>query len=236
MLPPSEAEAQGLSFVLLEPGPNVSEAEHHDWYDNEHVPARLTIPTFLNAARFKAVDGQKPTYLTLYDISESSVADGPEYQAVKDNGSERDKRLLATVQYLNRRAYSSIFNSTLTTASGSDFPPKFIFVVGLEVKTEGEADFNKLYNEEHIPMISKIPGWLRSRRYILSNSAIRGSIDAEVTVCKYLVIHDFSDGGYMDTSEMKAAASTPWVNEVLKSIVRREARHFTLLKEYKRPE
>lgn len=29
MLPPSEAEAQGLSFVLLEPGSNVSEAEYH---------------------------------------------------------------------------------------------------------------------------------------------------------------------------------------------------------------
>ncbi|KAJ3996181.1 hypothetical protein F5050DRAFT_1761522 [Lentinula boryana] len=144
MLPPSEAK--GLSFVLLEPGSDVSDAEYHglssnhtillqyffisccpDWYDNEHAPARLTIPSFFTAARFKAVDGVKPTYLTLYDISEPSVADGPEYQAVKENGSERDKRLLATVQYANRRAYSSIYNYTLPTTSASDFPPKFAF-------------------------------------------------------------------------------------------------------------
>ncbi|KAJ3744178.1 hypothetical protein DFH05DRAFT_1615961 [Lentinula detonsa] len=232
MLPPSEAK--GLSFVLVEPGSNVSDAEYHDWYDNEHAPARLTIPSFFTAARFKAVDGVKPTYLTLYDISEPSVADGPEYQAVKENGSERDKRLLATVQYLNRRAYSSIYNYTPPTASPSDFPPKFVLYASLDVKAEGEAEFNKWYEEEHIPMISKTPGWLRSRRYILSNSAVRGSIDPEVTVCKYIAIHDFSTGGYMDTPEMKAAIGTPWRDEVMKFIdVRREVRRFTLLKEYK---
>ncbi|KAJ4479990.1 hypothetical protein J3R30DRAFT_2562895 [Lentinula aciculospora] len=233
MAPPSEAK--GLSFVLVEPGSNVSDAEYHDWYDNEHAPARLTIPTFFNAARFKAVDGQKPTYLTLYDISEPSVAGGPEYQAVKENGSERDKRLLATVQFLNRRAYSSIYNYTLPTASDSDFPPNFVLYAALEVKAEGEADFNKWYDEEHTPMISKTPGWLRSRRFILSDSATRGSIDPEVTVCKYLAIHDFSIGGYMETPEMKAVA-TPWRDEVMKNIVGRDVRHFTLLKEYKRSE
>ncbi|KAJ3716126.1 hypothetical protein C8R42DRAFT_645459 [Lentinula raphanica] len=235
MLPPSEAK--GLSFVLAEPGSNVSEAEYHDWYDNEHAPARLTISTFYNAARYKAVDGAKPTYLTLYDISEASVADGPEYQAVKENGSERDKRLLSTLQYLNRRAYSSIYQTTLPTASSSEFPPKFVFYASLDVKPEGEAEFNKWYEEEHIPLISKTPGWLRSRRYILSNSATRGSVAPEVNVCKYIAIHDFSAGGYMDTPEMKAALSTPWRDEVTKYIdARREVRHFTLFKEYKRPE
>ncbi|KIK62419.1 hypothetical protein GYMLUDRAFT_164733 [Collybiopsis luxurians FD-317 M1] len=228
-------EAKGLSFVLLEPGQNVSEAEYHDWYDNEHAPARLTIPTFFNAARFKAADGQKPAYLTLYDISEPSVADGPEYQAVKDNGSERDKRLLSTVQYLNRRAYSLFYSTTHPNALASDFPAKFIAYAAFEVKPEDEVDFNKFYEEEHIAMVAKVPGWLRSRRYILSNSMVRGSVDPEVTVCKYLIINDFSRGGYMETPEMKAAGTTPWTFKVASYLIGSEIRHFELLKEYKRP-
>ncbi|KIK62416.1 hypothetical protein GYMLUDRAFT_164840 [Collybiopsis luxurians FD-317 M1] len=234
MLPPTEAK--GLSFVLLEPGPRVDEAEYHDWYDTEHAPARLTIPTFYNAARFKAVDGQKPTYLTLYDISEPSVADGPEYQAVKANGSDRDKRLLGEVQYLNRRAYSTIFASTLSSASASDFPPKFVCYVQMEVMPEGEAEFNKWYEVEHIPMLSKIPGWLRSRRYVLGNNMLRTSEDLGIPVLKYIAVHDFSVGKYWESPEWKSATSTPWRDEVVKGVVGREIRHFELFREYKRPE
>ncbi|KAF9063007.1 hypothetical protein BDP27DRAFT_1385042 [Rhodocollybia butyracea] len=235
MLPPSEAK--GLSFVLLEPGNIVSEAEYHDWYDSEHAPARLTIPTFYNAARYKAVDGQKPSYLTLYDISEPSVADGPEYQAVKDKGSERDKRLLSTVQYLNRRCYSLIYTYTRLTISDSDFPPKYVWSVGLEVKPEGEAEFNKWYKEEHIPMISKIPGWIRSRRFVLANNVARGSLEPDVVTYKYLAIHDFSRADYMDSPEENALMSTPWTTKMSDEVVvGREMRNFELFKEYKRPE
>ncbi|KAF5392217.1 hypothetical protein D9757_001420 [Collybiopsis confluens] len=236
MSPPTEAK--GLSFVLLEPGPHVSEAEYHDWYDTEHAPTRLEIPTFYNAARFKAVDGQKPTYLTLYDLSEPSVADGPEYQAVRAKGSERDQRLLQTVQYLNRRAYTTIFNSTLPSASASDLPGKFVCYVQMEVTPEGEAELNKWYEEEHVPLLSKINGWVRSRRYTLHNDFTRASEsgDLGIPVYKYLAVHDFSVGQYWETPEWKAAVSTPWREKVVKNVTGRELRHFELFREYKRPE
>ncbi|KAE9401507.1 hypothetical protein BT96DRAFT_856459 [Gymnopus androsaceus JB14] len=219
----------------MEPGPSISEEEHHDWYGNEHAPARLTIPSFYTATRFKAADGLKPTYLTLYDISEASVADGPEYQAVKANASEREKRLMEAIQFANRRTYTSISSHTHPNAT-ADFPPKFVFVFGMDVKPEGEADLNKWYEEEHTPMMSKIPGWLRTRRYILHSSTARGTVDPEVSVHKYMAIHDFSKSGYMETPEMKAASSTPWRDQVAQGVLGVEVRHLELFKEYKRPE
>lgn len=169
--------------------------------------------------------------MTLYDISEASVADGPEYQAVKDNGSERDKRILRSIKWSSRRSYSLIYSQTNSSATASDFPPKFVFVFGLDVKPEKEEDLNKWYEEEHIPMLSKIPGWLRSRRYILHNNAVRG----EFNVHKHMAIHDFSKSGYMETEEMKAAGSTPWRDELVKSLLGVEVRQFELFKVYKRP-
>ena len=52
--------AAGIFYVYTEPG-SVDEAEFHDWYDNEHGPARLTVPGVGSAYRYRALDDQKPT-------------------------------------------------------------------------------------------------------------------------------------------------------------------------------
>lgn len=53
---------EGLLFVLSEPG-TVPEAEVHDWYDNEHAPAWLTVPGINAGVQYRASDGRKPTWL-----------------------------------------------------------------------------------------------------------------------------------------------------------------------------
>ncbi len=45
--------AAGLFYVYTEPG-SVDEAEFHDWYDREHGPARLKVPGFGGAYRYRA--------------------------------------------------------------------------------------------------------------------------------------------------------------------------------------
>ncbi|THV03169.1 hypothetical protein K435DRAFT_297102 [Dendrothele bispora CBS 962.96] len=227
-----EMDSKGLCLVLTEPGPKMSEEEYHDWYDNEHVPNRLSIPTFFNAARYKASDLKTPRWLTLYDLSEPAVADGPEYQDVHANGSDRDKLMLSKIQYLTRRAYSFIPESSKIhpDVPKTAFPGKFCLVVSMQTTPEGEDEFNRWYGEEHIPMLSKVPGWLRSRRYKLFSVKERGQLvnGEECKPLQYLAIHDFSQDGYMETSEFKAATSTTWRAEIVKSIVDRELRLFEL--------
>src|SRR5262245_59612347 len=43
------------------------EAELDRWYDEEHIAERMAIPGFLQARRFKALEGG-PKYLALYDL------------------------------------------------------------------------------------------------------------------------------------------------------------------------
>ncbi len=52
--------AAGLFYVYTEPG-SVDEAEFHDWYDHEHGPARLTVPGFGRAYRYRALDEREAT-------------------------------------------------------------------------------------------------------------------------------------------------------------------------------
>ncbi|KAK7454600.1 hypothetical protein VKT23_011352 [Stygiomarasmius scandens] len=225
-------DARGLCLVLTEPGVDMTEKEYHDWYDNEHVPSRLTIPAFFNAVRYKATDSKKPTWLTLYDLAEAAAADGPEYQAVHANGSERDKSMLGKVQYLTRRSYTFIPESSMThpDAPKTAFPGKYLLVVSMQTTAEGEDEFNRWYGEEHIPMLSKVPTWLRGRRYKLFSTKERGHLPdgQECKSLKYLAIHEFSEDGFINIPEFKAATSTPWRNEIMKSVVDRELRFFEL--------
>lgn len=50
-----------LFYVYTEPG-SVDEAEFHDWYDHEHGLARLKVPGFRSAYRYRALDDQKPPW------------------------------------------------------------------------------------------------------------------------------------------------------------------------------
>lgn len=58
----------GLLFVYSDPGP-VPMAEFDDWYDNEHGPARLTVPGVSAGYRFRALDDKAPRWLAYYEIS-----------------------------------------------------------------------------------------------------------------------------------------------------------------------
>src|SRR5207244_3107608 len=53
--------ADELLFAYTDPGP-VPLDEFHDWYDNEHGPARLTVPGFLPGYRFRALDAAPPPW------------------------------------------------------------------------------------------------------------------------------------------------------------------------------
>ncbi|KAL0579439.1 hypothetical protein V5O48_002545 [Marasmius crinis-equi] len=169
------ATPKGLSFVFIEPGSHISEADHYDWYDNEHSPARLTVPGFLTARRYKAVDSQQPTYLTLYDLTKPSVANGPACHAFHAKGSNRDKEMLSSVQFLNRRTYELIDEPYLhPDTTDASVPGKYLALVGIDIKAEAGEDFNRWYREEHIP---KVPGWIRGRRYKLYDNLQRGALN-----------------------------------------------------------
>jgi hypothetical protein len=81
--------ADDLLFVLSSPG-SVPLEEFNDWYDNEHVPARLATSGFGSIARFRASDGLVPEWLATYEITPGLLGT-PAYQALVANGSAREK-------------------------------------------------------------------------------------------------------------------------------------------------
>lgn len=204
----------GLLFVLCEPGPAVSEEELNDWLDNEHIPLRLPIPGFQSWSRWTAVDGAKPAHASLYDLSHPSVLTEPPYTDLAATRSEREASILARFALLDRRTYT-LREPVYPPAAGAAYDPAkpgpFISVVEIAVKPEGQDEFDRWYEEEHIPMIAKAPGWLRSRRFVLEDAGATGPEAKEGRPPRNLAVHEWESPAAFESAEFKAAVSTPWM-------------------------
>ena len=209
-----------------------------DWYNNEHAPARITLPAYLNGSRYKAVDGKAPSWLTLYDVTEpaAGAVTAPDYEVLVQNRSSREKDILQKIQSLSRRVYASLYNTVLPEGkSAVQLPETYhVLYVAMQVRegAEFEDEFNRWYTEEHLGLLSKIPGYIRGRRFKLSSSAARGEAENDV-VGQYLAIYEFAEGGYLGTEEGKKARSTPWREATLKkSVTFSDVRMFELDKTF----
>ena len=75
-----------------------------------------------------------------------------------------------------------------------------VMVVMMEVEPEWEEEFNRWYNEEHLPERLEIPRYISARRFKLE--------DGE-GVLKYLCIWELEDGSPLHSAEYRAQQLRP---------------------------
>jgi len=212
--------ADGLLFVYSDPGP-VPAAEFNDWYDNEHGPARLTVPGITSGFRFHALDDVAPPWLAYYEFWQGTL-DGPEYRALADNASAREKSIMSSVATLDRRVYQLISDDW--APGGDDSPgepdgragPPVVLAVSLSVPPSAEADLAAWYAGEHIPALLKVPGWRRVRRYRL----LEGGAPT------YLALSEVESAAVFEEPAYEASISTPRRNRLVELAIERERRVF----------
>jgi hypothetical protein len=76
----SKKNRRGLLLVMIDVDPE-HEEEFNRWYNEEHLPERLSCPGFLSGRRFVALEGG-PKYLALYDLENPEVLQSENYQKI----------------------------------------------------------------------------------------------------------------------------------------------------------
>jgi len=146
--------------------PADKEAEFNRWYNEEHVAERMSVPGFLNAARYEAVKGG-PKHLAVYELESPAVLDSPAYKKVQANPTPWTKRCSpeAIGTTFIRNVYTMIHPRALdTTAAAADLAPA-LQLGRMDVPPEVDAEFNEWYNTIYVPNYEKVPGVIRGRRY-----------------------------------------------------------------------
>lgn len=191
----------GLLLTLTEPSPR-DEEEFNAWYDTEHLPERLSIPGFVSARRW--VDASAPAgagkYLATYELERPEVLETPAYRArVGEGFTPWSKRILGRCTVFRRWACVQINPGG---ASPSADAAALFAAIG-DVPAEHEAEFNRWYDEEHLPLLAKVPGVLGARRFRATSGTPR-----------YVALYDLSDPEAPASPEWRAANATDWAQRI----------------------
>lgn len=92
----------GLLLTLTEPPPAMEE-EFNAWYDEEHLPERLSIPGFRSARRWVAdLPPGEGKYLATYELDSAAVLSSPAYLERFKNQTPWSKRCLGKAVVFKR--------------------------------------------------------------------------------------------------------------------------------------
>lgn len=207
----------GFLKVDVQPGSETNETAFDEWYNSEHGPLRLRLPFILNGNRYRAADGERPEWSAVYDVSDLSWLDKRIYTRLREERSQREKAVMSTFESLDRKIYS------LQSERGKIKEPAPVqLAVSIRVSESDLEDFDKWYEEEHTEMLSKIPGWLRTRRFRMVVGGIKGMPPSGQLEC--LALHDFEANNGLGGPEHDAAVDSPWRTNVMSKIVSKERR------------
>lgn len=222
----------GYLAVAIQPGPDTGDAAFHDWYNNEHGPLRMRLPFITTGDRYKAIDGEIPAWSAVYDVTDLSMLEKRIYTRLREERSAREKRVMGSFDTVDRKIYSLFSERAKPGYSG---PAPVQAAVSMVVKESDLAEFDKWYEEEHVGMLAKIPGWLRTRRFRMVVGGVAGMPPQGQVCC--LAVHDFEATNGLHGPEHQAATNTPWRLATMEKVVARERREwahhltFTALKE-----
>jgi len=89
----------------------------------------------------------------------------------------------------------------------SDKAP-YIFLAQMDIAPGHEDDFNRIYDEEHIPSLLKVPGVRACHRYEVVNASREGTP-------RYLAIYELDSPEVKESAAWKAALEIgDWVRDV----------------------
>ena len=161
---------RALLVVLSGPVAPEREDAYNDWYTNVHLPDVLAVPGYVRAARYKAFPGERSfdqEYMALYELD---VEDLDSLQAVSDEhmrrieANEMHRSPPETIDRENVR--SMYYIETGPRLGGHDDIPETLFMPFTEpVSQQDDEEFNRWYQEIHLPEVLDVPGFSAASRY-----------------------------------------------------------------------
>jgi hypothetical protein len=189
--PHSGTQREYLMLEFSEPAPGANE-DFERWQEREHIPAVLKLDGFHSARRYEVVkadtpDSILPHQVTLYDVRAGDwdgVARG--LGALPASGAAVRGDTAAVI------AYGALGPTVLAADVPGSSPPTLVAGRRLQTYTMFvstspapgmDREYNRWYDEQHVPDVLRIPGYQSARRYALVRVETPG-----VSMTPYLVL------------------------------------------------
>ncbi|KAI9732753.1 MAG: hypothetical protein M1818_007487 [Claussenomyces sp. TS43310] len=223
------APQSGILYVTMQPQPSLPTLQFHDWYNNEHGPSRLRLPFIQNGFRYRASDlspshhEERPEWLAIYDVTDMDELIREPYISLRrppiQTSRERDTMKLIKID----RKFFDLVDSQQASAfrmleDVENAEMRNVMVAVSIVPLPGKKEeVDGWYREEHIEMLSRIPGWLRSRRFVTATIEGKDTIEC-------VALHEFAPDNGLGGEKLEAALNTPRSKSVMRDVVKQMTR------------
>jgi hypothetical protein len=181
-------KGSGILLVFTDIDPKYEE-EFNAWYNTEQLGNLLTLPGFLDAARYIALKGG-PKYLAAYELAGADALKTRELLDFRANPSPWSRRISPTAigKNVTRTLGTQIFppNPELLERG---LPPA-LQIGRMSVPESVDREWNEWYNGEYIPGYRKVPGVIYARRFRV--------VDGDT---QYATVYEFEDEKVSETAE-----------------------------------
>ena len=210
---------RAVVLVRFDAVPHEIEAEWNRWYDDTHIPARLALPGFIGARRFRGYEGEA-RYLTLYELENADAVAGEAYRELKRKELSRpadsfEARTLKLPGF-QRGVYRQVY-------PGADYEmpdTQYLFLVAHDIPADREEEFAAWYDTEHIPAMLRVPGFATARRFKMW-APLAPESGAQSSNPQYLTLYDLTDGNAVESGQFLKDRNSPWTSWVRSWYTRR---------------
>lgn len=201
--------------------PEIEEAWSR-WYTEKHVPDVLKFSGIRNATRYRIRPGQAkanpecPKYVAIYEYENWQAVEGynnsPQRQAAvkdwNDNWAPKGARLAWRIYYQPIKSWPGGIQPER---------PSVILLVGTECEAGLDDEWNRWYNERHVPDLLKFKDMKKASRYHILNPdkpAAGVAAESAAQYPTYLTIYEFDSLKAVDAYNRSPAlevAHADWV-------------------------
>lgn len=166
--------SRNLMCVMTQPVAGKEQAFQR-WYDEQHLPDVMRVPGFLTGQRFRLSDVQhkappfSQSFFALYDLDPQDLAvlNG---EIVRRVGTSEMPMSDAIAPEIYRFFCDPITPRLVKDPSRVGVPPRnrHLMCVLTSPAPGKEQEFNRWYEEQHIPDLMRLPGLVSAQRFRLS--------------------------------------------------------------------
>lgn len=145
----------------------------------------------LDGRHYRAIDGE-PGYIYLYE---------------GDAGGVRETAA-GVLKHGQAALYEPLFDLPGNTRPGGE--QRVLLIVGLDLDSGHEDEFDDWYNTEHLPNLAQVPGVIRARRFRRSDEGATEQSDLP----EYLALYDLESPEVFGSDDWVAAVETEWTQRL----------------------
>jgi hypothetical protein len=135
------------------------EATFNEVYDKEHVPNLRGVPGVRRASRYRQAVQSEPRYFAAYELDSPAVLQSAAWKAAGEAG-----RWPGEIRPHTMNRHLAMYEQVGGSAALTGKTP-YVFWVMMDIEPHKEALFNELYDTEHLPLLSKLDGYVNTVRY-----------------------------------------------------------------------